>query len=634
MKHRQPNYMTAASLLLLLLMGLLAGGAMRRESITVDEVAHVGAGFSYLNKLDLRMNVEHPPLAKVLSAIPLVIRGAKADYSNPSWAFSDGFFKQYLGEWVFGHWFATTWNDPYATMLWARVPMLLITLLLGWLHYVYATKLGDVWGGLLCVAVYSTMPVFLTFGPLVLTDIVFTFFTLLTLWTFAEMWRSPSRETMLKFGFAFSGALLSKFSAGLLFFCFVAFILSLRWRRVAGMPSEKTELRGWRRLRWWNLIQGTFVAAVAVYVFYLVFSWNQPTDSFSVIPHFPASVVLRRLLMPPWIFLQGLVTFSFTASRPTYILGHSYPHGVWFYFPILVLLKSPMAFLGLLLVAVIVAVIAKSKIKPQAAVIAQAMEMHWRAVWVFLLVFTAACMLSRLTISIRHFSVPLVLLILLLAPLPRMLKTLQSSGWLLARYGLWFTAALALVSVFTAVRAFPFYMPFLNSLSMGHPGYELVNDSNLDWNQALPAVERWVQHRGLQHVLIDEYGFSEPTVYVRQGQDWNCQNPSSSDAGQWAVVSASMLEDGHNCRWLLQYSYEKLAGGGMYAFRLPAIIPQAGASGGPPLPEDWRNFGGMSKDIDFRAILYACIRDPQQLQPTMERMQKKFQEAAAKAKKE
>src|SRR6185369_9403064 len=109
-----------------------------------------------------------------------------------------------------------------------------------------------------------------------------------------------------------------------------------------------------------------------------------PTDSFSVIPHFPASVLLRRLLMPPWIFLQGLVTFSFTASRPTYILGHGYPHGVWFYFQILVLLKSPMAFLGLLLLAVIVAVIAKSKIKPQAAVIAQAMEMHWRAVWVFL----------------------------------------------------------------------------------------------------------------------------------------------------------------------------------------------------------------------------------------------------------
>ena len=84
------------------IMALLAGGSVRRESVTVDEVAHVGAGVSYLQVLDLRMNEEHPPLAKVLAAIPLVLRGAHADYSHLSWSFSQGFFKQFLGEWVFG----------------------------------------------------------------------------------------------------------------------------------------------------------------------------------------------------------------------------------------------------------------------------------------------------------------------------------------------------------------------------------------------------------------------------------------------------------------------------------------------------------------------------------------------------
>jgi len=38
------------------MMALLSGGAARRESLTVDEVAHIGAGVSYLQKLDLRMN--------------------------------------------------------------------------------------------------------------------------------------------------------------------------------------------------------------------------------------------------------------------------------------------------------------------------------------------------------------------------------------------------------------------------------------------------------------------------------------------------------------------------------------------------------------------------------------------------
>jgi len=60
------------------MMALLSGGAARRESVTVDEVAHIGAGVSSLQKLDLRMNEEHPPLAKALAALPLVLRGVHA----------------------------------------------------------------------------------------------------------------------------------------------------------------------------------------------------------------------------------------------------------------------------------------------------------------------------------------------------------------------------------------------------------------------------------------------------------------------------------------------------------------------------------------------------------------------------
>ena len=89
-----------AAALLLALMAVLAGGAALQESVTIDEVTHIGAGVSYLQKLDLRMNAEHPPLPKVLAAVPLVIRGVHADYNHPSWSFSETFFPAYLGQWV------------------------------------------------------------------------------------------------------------------------------------------------------------------------------------------------------------------------------------------------------------------------------------------------------------------------------------------------------------------------------------------------------------------------------------------------------------------------------------------------------------------------------------------------------
>jgi 4-amino-4-deoxy-L-arabinose transferase-like glycosyltransferase len=620
LKTQSSRIVLAGAVLLLALMALLADGAARRESVTFDEIAHIGAGVSYLQKLDMRMNEEHPPLAKALAAVPLVLRGVRADYSQVSWSFSgSGIFKQFLGEWVFGHWLVTRWNDPVATVFWARQPMLLLTLLLGLVLFLFGSRLGDSWGGLLCLCAYATMPVMLAFGPLVLTDTAIALFAVLTLWAFASMWRSPSRGTVLLFGLALGGALLSKFSAGLLFFCFPAFILSLRWNPAPQQPAEKAELRAWRRLRWRSLFKGVLVAALVVYAVYFVLSWNEPTDSLGILGHNSAAMLLRRLLMPPWIYLRGLAIFTFTGKPPAYLLGHTYPHGVWFFFPVLFLLKSSLAFLLLLLLTLLVGLVVKFR-PARLVVIPAGMELHWRALWIFLLVFSGACMLSRFQFSIRHFSVSFALLILLLAPLPRALKQLRGTGWPVAHAGLWLTAALALASVATAIRAYPNYLPFLNSLSGGRPGYLLVADSNLDWNQSLPEVENIVRQRGLTHVLIDSFGFADPTVYVPEATLWNCQKVAPEDNGKWAFVSANLIQESHNCTWLLQSPHEELAGGSMYLFQLPSVIPPAGTSGGPPLPQNYRDFGGGSFFGDLRLVFLNCIRDPEQLQPTWDRM--------------
>jgi len=625
------------AVLLLALMAFLSGGAVRRESITVDEVAHIGAGVSYLQKLDLRMNPEHPPLPKILAALPLVLRGVRADYSDLSWNFSAHGFGMMLGEWPWGHSLALRWNDPYSTVWWARVPMLLLTLLLGVFVYRYASQLGGAWGGLLCLTAFVTTPTFLVFGPLVLTDVAVTFFVLLTLWSFVELWRNPSRETLIPFGLLLGASFLSKFSSGILFFCFLAFRVSLRLAPFKEMPKDPAELRAWRLLRGRYMWKGVAIAALTVYAVYFILSWNQPSDALGFLGHGSASLVLRRLLMPPFLYLRGLVFFALSSSRPTHLLGHDYPHGVWFYFPVMFALKSTLAFLLMLVLAIPVALVTRRKLALQrnekvpgrqdgAAITPDEMKYHWRAVWVFLLVFVAFCVLSRLTMSIRHFTIPIALLILLLAPVPRALQLLRENGWAAARVAMGLYALLALLSLIAVIRTYPYYMPFLNSLSFGRPAYTLVNDSNLDWNQALPEVNRFVHERGLSHVLLDEYGFLDPTVYVPQGQFWNCQMATPADGGQWAVVSGSMIEDGHNCLWLTQYPHEALAGGSMYAFQLPAVIPPAGDSGGPPLESDYHEFGGTKLfGPDGRLIFLNCIRDQNQLQPTMDRMTAEFE---------
>jgi Dolichyl-phosphate-mannose-protein mannosyltransferase len=608
---------------ILVIMALLAGGAARHESITIDEVAHTAAGVSYLQKLDMRMNEEHPPLAKVIAAVPLVLRGAHADYSHVSWTFSERMFHQYLGEWVFGDWFLMRWNDPRTTIWWARVPMIGVMLVLGYALYAMGLRLGGPWGGLLCLACYAATPAFLAFGPLVITDIAIALFWMLTVWQLPNMWHSPSRGEVIIFGLVFAGALLSKFSSGLLVFVFVGVAMSLRLRPVPEQPTEKIARRKWRRRAGWNIVKGIGWALLFVYILYFVLSWNQPTESFSVIPKFPASPVFRRLLMPVWIYLRGLIGFAFSAgSRPTYILGHSYPHGVWFYFPVIFVLKSQLAFLLLLLLESVTAVAARRGREKgdKESLIPGGMELHWRCVWVSLVVYVVACMLNRLDISVRHFSIAIALIILMLAPLPRMLRRMQSAHPRLALAGGVLAVALVLSSIISAARAYPYFFPYINALGMGRPGYLLVNDSNLDWDQAFPDVEAFVQRQGLDHILLDRYGFSETEAYVPQGRVWNCQKASAADGGQWVVVSANNLGDTRNCLWLMRYPHQGLAGGSMYAVMLPPVIPAAGEPGGPPLPKDFHFLGAVTVGQDPRDIFVDCVRDPERLGPTFQRI--------------
>jgi hypothetical protein len=608
--------------LLLALMAALAGGAALRESVTVDEVSHIGAGVSYLQKLDLRINPEHPPLPKVLAALPLVLRGVHADYNHISWIFSEKFFQAFLGQWVFGEWLLEKWNDPKTVLMWARLPMLLVTLALGWTLYGCARRLGGALGGLLCLGVYVSTPAFLTFGPLVQTDIAVALFSLLGLWTFAEVWREPCRNNVLLFGVNLAGALLSKFTAGILLFAFVAFALSLRWRAVSGQPEDKAEAREWRRARWRATFKGIFWGALAVYAFYFIFSWHQTTDALDRIGAGPVALLLRRLLLPPLLYLRGVFWVLITGRRPTFILGHTYPHGVWFYFPVVFALKSSLGFLGLLVLAGAAGISRKARGATSVAIIPQQLEVHWRVLWVSLLVFTGACLLSPLDISIRHFSVPLVLLILLLAPLPRMLSDLRGQTRLGAALGAWAAVALAASCLFTAVSAYPYYFSYINALSLGHPAYELVNDSNVDWNQSLPEVRRFAEQHDLQKIGLDSYGFSDASVWVPQSQPWNCQKPTPESEGQWVALSANFILDGHNCAWLMQYAHESLAGGSMYAVHLTTPIPPVGRAGGPPPPSAFREFGGAPFDV--LSLFTHVIQHPDDLPRAIQWMQDTF----------
>jgi len=89
--------LTAASLLII--MFFLAFSSYLEDSITMDELAHIPAGFSYLSQRDFRINPEHPPLIKDLAALPLLFLNLNFPKDSPAW--TEGINEQWSFGWEF-----------------------------------------------------------------------------------------------------------------------------------------------------------------------------------------------------------------------------------------------------------------------------------------------------------------------------------------------------------------------------------------------------------------------------------------------------------------------------------------------------------------------------------------------------
>ncbi len=92
MTTASPRWFWPAVAVLLGAMCFLMVTSIRLESQTYDEGFHITAGASYWMKGDYRLNPEHPPLAKLLCAIPVVLMGATFPNLPEAWANGCGRF--------------------------------------------------------------------------------------------------------------------------------------------------------------------------------------------------------------------------------------------------------------------------------------------------------------------------------------------------------------------------------------------------------------------------------------------------------------------------------------------------------------------------------------------------------------
>jgi len=108
------------------------------KSTTHDEPPHIAAGLSYLATGMIRTNPQQPPLLKELSALSLLLGGVRWP-NTPQTMVAEGGGATAL-EWSIGNSIITD-NGPDQVMFWARLPMILVASMLGYILYAWGSQM-------------------------------------------------------------------------------------------------------------------------------------------------------------------------------------------------------------------------------------------------------------------------------------------------------------------------------------------------------------------------------------------------------------------------------------------------------------------------------------------------------------
>lgn len=356
--YRLTKVNTAAAIILFIMFLLMFGSAWN-DSATMDELAHIPAGFGYITQLDYRLNPEHPPLLKVISALSAKIF-AKSHFptDTPYWR------DDVNGQWAQGAVFLyESGNDADKIIFWSRIPLIILSLLFGWIIFAWTRRRFGNAVGLLALLLFAFSPTVLAHSRYVTTDLGAAFGFFIGIVGFLRYLEVPSRKNLILAGVIFGIAQLLKFSLVLLIPMYALMVIAWVLTRPLFHWHDRVKV-------FWQLaINSVAIALVGfllVWAVYAVFTWNYPQErqfrdaefilssyGFRPAVDFNLALIENRFTRPFGQYLLGVLMVNQRAAggNTAFFLDEVSSVGSRLYFPLLYLLKETLALHILTLIA-------------------------------------------------------------------------------------------------------------------------------------------------------------------------------------------------------------------------------------------------------------------------------------------
>ena len=467
------------------------------QTPTIDEPVYAGTAVVYAQQHNLHFNPEHPPLGKLIIASGLVLAHPHLDAGLRGDQGELG--RRLLYE---------SGNDPWRLMLWARLPVIVLTLLFGLVVLAFARDLVGPAGGLAALALYTFSPDVIAHGSLATLDVPAAGFVLTSAWLLWRARRRPRRYLPLA-GVAMGAALATKMSTLPAVPVLLLLVVLSVWqtRRSPGLDA-----RGKVRLVAVGVAVAAGVALIAVAVVWLTYLAVDPRLRWATPADVPTVHGLRGLIidwMPfPRPFRDGMrIQFGFEyATWEGFLFGRLYRGSLWYYLPAALLVKTPLGML-VLWAAGAVALLAIRRLRPAAP---------------YLLLPPAVLLIAAMSGS-RDLGVRYAIFV-------PMFLAVAAAGVLAVRRR-WTRMAAATLILFVAVsslRTFPYYLPYSNEAFGGTAKTHLrLHDSNVDWGQDLGRLaDRLRERHPGEKVWLVYKGSGVPSYYGIEASDPRKAPPS------------------------------------------------------------------------------------------------------------
>jgi len=444
---------------------------------TVDESWHIGCGMVWLSGRVYDCNPEHPPLARGMMAIGPYLAGARDAGKNNA---PEG--RALLN---------STGNFDRMLAL-ARMGVLPFFWLAALTVYLWTRREFSEPAAFFATLCFTMFPAALAHAGLATTDMPATgsigaaFFAMLV-WLERPEWKRA-----VLFGTALALAVLSKFSA-------LAFLPAAALAALVCYLAQRKPI--------WEPLRRAAPAAAIVIATAAFCIWAGYRFHFNRVPAPELWQGIRDVMAH-----NGL-------GHPGYLLGQYGEHGWWYYYPVAMAVKTPLALLALIAIGAIAC---------------------WKRRALTPLAFAAGMMafgaiFGHINLGIRHI-------------LPAYVGLCVAAGagaaWLWSAGFVWraISAALLIYLMVASVRSHPDYLAYFNEIAGEHPENFLV-DSDLDWGQDMKRLAARMKQLNVKELALEPFNGARVEELQSEGQ-FPATHPPDPHAPShgWNAASITMLK--------------------------------------------------------------------------------------------